>query len=262
MIYLKSVEPKRSLPASNAYPFSLAAVEHLDKLVFDTPVTFFVGENGTGKSTLLEAIAYASERITVGGQDIARDPTMAGVRDLGDHLSLSWAKRTARGFFMRSEDFFNFASRITETTQEMDDLAASYDGSDSFGALLARNSAKGQHAALAGAYGDLHARSHGEAFLQLFQARFAPGGLYLLDEPDTALSPLRQLALISMMSGMVEQRSQFIIASHSPMLMAFPEATIYRLDESGIRQIDWNENDNVILMRDFLNDPNLFLRQL
>lgn len=262
MIYLKSVVPKRSMPASDAYPFSLPAVGHLDQLVFDTPVTFFVGENGTGKSTLLEAVAYASERITVGGQDIARDPTMAGVRELGDHLSLSWARRTARGFFMRSEDFFNFASRITETTQEMDDLAASYDGDDSYGALLARGSARGQQAQLTGAYGDLHARSHGEAFLQLFQARFAPGGLYLLDEPDTALSPLRQLALLSMMSGMVQQQAQFIIATHSPMLMAFPEATIYRFDETGISSIDWHENDNVVLMRDFLNDPELFLRQL
>lgn len=262
MIYLKSVAPKRSLPASNAYPFSLPAVEHLDRLVFDTPVTFFVGENGTGKSTLLEAIAYASERITVGGQDIARDPTMAGVRDLGDHLSLSWAKRTTRGFFMRSEDFFNFASRITETTQEMDDLAASYAGSDSYGALLARSSARGQHAALAGAYGDLHARSHGEAFLQVFQSRFVPGGLYLLDEPDTALSPLRQLALISLMRGMVEQKAQFIIATHSPMLMAYPEATIYRFGEAGIRKIPFDEADNVVLMRDFLANPELFLRQL
>lgn len=262
MIYLKSISPKRTLEPSADYPFSLPAVEHLGRLVLDTPVTFFVGENGTGKSTLLEAVAHASKRITAGGQDIALDPTMAPVRDLGNQLTLSWSRRTARGFFMRSEDFFNFASRIGNTTQEMDDLAASYDGDDSYGALLARASARGQSAQLAGAYGDLHARSHGEAFLQVFQSRFVPGGLYLLDEPDTALSPLRQLALLSMMAGMVQEKAQFIIATHSPMLMAFPNATIYRFDETGINQIDWEDNDNVILMRDFLANPDLFLRQL
>lgn len=122
---------------------------------------------------------------------------------------------------------------------------------------------RGERSALTRNYGaDLHARSHGEAFLQVFQSRFVPGGLYLLDEPDTALSPLRQLALLSMMSGMVQQQAQFIIATHSPMLMAFPEATIYRFDEHGITGIEWHENDNVILMRDFLNNPELFLRQL
>ena len=108
----------------------------------------------------------------------------------------------------------------------------------------------------------MHNRSHGETFLQVFQSRFVPGGLYLLDEPDTALSPLRQLALLSMMSGMVQQEAQFSIATHSPMLMAFPDATIFTFDEHGLTETAYDEVDNVVLMRDCLANPEAFLRQL
>jgi predicted ATPase len=191
MIYLKSVTPRSAMDEKDAYPFSLPVVQHLEQLTFNAPVTLFVGENGTGKSTLLEAIAYSSELSTIGGTDIDRDPTMEPVRELGRNLRLTRARRTSRGFFMRSEDFFNFAIRVTATTREMDDLAESYDGDTSYGALLARGSARGQSSELSCSYGDLHARSHGESFLQVFQSRFVPNGLYLLDEPDTALSPLR-----------------------------------------------------------------------
>jgi predicted ATPase len=263
MIYLERVTPASSLAGMTGYPYSLPVIQCMDELRLDTPVTLFVGENGTGKSTLLESIAASTRLSTVGGKDVERDPTLAPVRDLSDHLRIIWAKPTSRGFFMRAEDFFNFASRMTETAREMDELADSYLGDRSYGALLARGSALGQRTELARNYGDdLHARSHGEAFLQVFQSRFVPGGLYLLDEPDTALSPLRQLALISLIRGMVELNAQFIIATHSPMLMAYPGATIYRFGETGIRKIPFDEADNVVLMRDFLANPELFLQQL
>jgi len=262
LIYLQSVTPRSELNEADTYPFSIPVVQHLDHLTFDSPVTFFVGENGTGKSTMLEAIAYSSQLSTISGIDIDQDPTMEPVRELGDNLRLAWTRRTSRGFFMRSEDIFNFASRVTATTREMDALADSYDGDTSYGALLARGSARGQSSELSRSYGDLHARSHGESFLQVFQSRFVPDGLYLLDEPDTALSPLSQLAFMAMMIDMVQQNAQFIIATHSPMLMAFPNATIYRFDQHGISNICFDEADNVVLMRDFLANPELFLRQL
>lgn len=264
MIFLCSVTTKHSPGDRGDYPFNLPVVRQLDTLTFSTPVTFFVGENGTGKPTLLESIAAASGAITIGGRDIADDATLAPVRLLAQQLMLSWNKRTARGFFLRAEDFFNFAGRMNDLAQELDDLEMSYgDGELSYGTRLAKGAVRAERASLVRSYGsDLHARSHGEAFLQVFQSRFVPGGLYLLDEPDTALSPLRQLALLAMLNDMVQQQAQFIIATHAPMLLASPGATIYRFDEHGISETPYDAVDNVTLMRDFLANPDVFLRQL
>ena len=264
MIYLNTVRIKDASRQPDEYPFTLPVVRQPGTLTLKSPVTFFVGENGAGKSTLLEAIAVASGSIAVGGEDLVTDSTLRPVRELASQLALGWRKRTHRGFFLRVEDFFNFASRMEASTRELDELAESYTQPEmSYGARLAQGAMRGKRPALTRNYGaNLHTRSHGEAFLQVFQSRFVPGGLYLLDEPDTALSPLRQLAFLAMLSDMVQQEAQFIIASHSPMLMAFAEATIFKFDEHGITGIEWHENDNVILMRDFLNNPELFLRQL
>ena len=263
MIHLDTVRMKRSSRQPDEYPFTLPVVRQLGDVTLESPVTFFVGENGSGKSTLLEAIAVTSGSIAVGGEDLITDPTLRPVRELASHLTLGWRKRTHRGFFLRAEDFFNFASRMQASVRELDELAESYTQPEmSYGARLAQGAMRGERSALTRYGADLHARSHGEAFLQVFQSRFVPGGLYLLDEPDIALSPLRQLAFLAMLSDMVQQEAQFIIATHSPMLMAFPEATIFKFDEHGITETAYDEVDNVVLMRDFLANPEAFLRQL
>lgn len=264
MIYLDTVRMKHPSRQPDEYPFTLPVVRQMETLTLKSPVTFFVGENGAGKSTLLEAIAVASGSIAVGGEDLATDPTLRPVRELASQLALGWRKRTHRGFFLRAEDFFNFASRMEASVRELDELAESYTQPEmSYGARLAQGAMRGQQSALTRNYGaDLHTRSHGEAFLQVFQSRFVPGGLYLLDEPDTALSPLRQLAFLAMLRDMVHQEAQFIIATHSPMLMAFPKATIFKFDERGVTETAYDEVDNVVLMRDFLANPEAFLRQL
>lgn len=259
MVFLRSIRPKPSLPDDFGYPYNLPALRSLETLDLSAGVTFFTGENGTGKSTLIEAIGAGARLQTIGGQDTDRDPTLATARELAGHLTFSWTRRPSRGFFMRSEDFFNFASRINTTGSELEEFASAYDGDDSYGARLARGSLLGQRQQLQGTYGDLHARSHGEAFLSVFQERIRPGGLYLLDEPDTALSPLRQLALLSMITGVVEQDAQCIIATHSPIITAFPGATIYRFSADGIAPIAYDDTDNVRLMRDFLAGPDRFL---
>lgn len=264
MIYLQSLRVKNKEMMGDEYPLSLPLVRRLDTLRFDAPVTFFVGENGTGKSTILEAIAAAVGAITVGGEDVRTDPSLAPARKLARHLTLAWQQKSHRGFFLRAEDFFNFGARMAQLVRELDAEAASFESEmTGYGLQLAQAAVRGQRAALLRRYGeDLNARSHGESFLHLFQARFVPGGLYLLDEPDTALSPQRQLALLAMLKDMVAQEAQFIIATHSPIVLALPGASILAFDGESINEIAYDAVENVVLTRSFLANPRAFLRHL
>lgn len=265
MIHLRSVDILLDSEADTGFPFDLPLVQQWQKLEFVSPVTFLVGENGSGKSTVLEAIAAAARSVVVGGDSIETDDTLDHARALGAKLRLTWGRRTHRGFFLRAEDFFRFARRMRELGREMDEAAREMEGKYSgYGLMLAKGSVLGQKEAIRRTYGgDLDARSHGESFLALFQARFVPSGLYLLDEPEAPLSPLRQLALLSMLKDMSEQQeAQFVIATHSPILMALPGATILSFDQCPIKQVDYSEIEHVTLTRDFLNAPERFLRHL
>lgn len=264
MIHLQSISLKPAAKKQSGFPFDLPLVKNLDQIEFHSPVTFFVGENGSGKSTLLEAIGAGVKLATVGGDDVERDKSLENARALGKQLKFSWSSKTHRGFFLRAEDFFNFARRLQTMTRELKDLADSYDGEYSGYALgLAKGAVLGQRQALIERYGeDLDANSHGESFLKLFQSRFVPGGLYLLDEPEAPLSPQRQLALLALLKEMVEQEAQFIIATHSPILMAFPGARILSFDDHLIREVDYDDVEHVSLTRAFLNNPQSFLRRL
>lgn len=267
MLHLTALAFK-DLPGPQAgFPFNVPVIQALDRLEFASPMTFLVGENGSGKSTLLEAIACAANSIVVGSEDLGRDQTLASVRRLALHLRLAWTKRTRKGFFLRAEDFFGYARRIAKLQQELEaDLRAvdeEYQERSKLAADLARSPYLGQLDSLQRRYGSgLDHTSHGESFLKLFQARFVPGGLYLLDEPEVPLSPLRQLALISLLKEMVNQQAQFIIATHSPILMAYPGASIWSFDSLPIRQVAWEELEHVTLTRSFLNDPQAYLRHL
>jgi predicted ATPase len=269
VLLLNSVRSREFFEEDRGYPFEVPVIQSFDELELTAPVTFFIGENGSGKSTLLEAIAAAAGSITVGGNDIRTDETLEPARRLGAKLILSWSKRSHRGFFMRSEDFFNYASRNRQAVTELDEMAREYaeerarGGGRNYGLQLAEGAVRGQRAALVSKYGeDLDARSHGESFFKLFQSRFVPGGLYLLDEPDTALSPQRQLALLSMLKQMVAEDAQFIIATHAPILLAFPGATILSFDDGEITPIAYEATSHVTLTRSFLSDPERYLRQL
>jgi predicted ATPase len=263
MVFLKSVSVKRTSGDATGFPFSLPLVQSFTSLSFDIPVTFLVGENGSGKSTILEAVAAAAGCVTVGSENIERDTTLDSIRAFSRCLRLAWVKRTHRGFFLRAEDFFGFAKRLRTMAHELQEEADKYSGDD-YGSRLARGSLLGQRRALVEKYGEnLDANSHGECFLKLFEERFVPEGLYLLDEPEVPLSPLRQLALLSMLKQMVITRNaQFIIATHSPILMAFPGARIYNFDEIPPCVVAYHDLDHVSLTRDFLNNPEQFLRRL
>ncbi|MBP6824238.1 MAG: AAA family ATPase, partial [Acidobacteria bacterium] len=167
-------------------------------------------------------------------------------------------------FFLRAEDFFSFAKRLQTMQAELQEMADEFENEYTGYALgLAKGAALGQRQALIERYGEnLDANSHGESFLKLFQARFVPNGLYLLDEPEAPLSPQRQLALLSMMKEMVGEGAQFIIATHSPILMAYPEAQIFSFDSHPVAETAYDEVEHVSLTRQFLNNPNSFLRYL
>lgn len=263
MNFLRSVSLKPHL--HRGYPFDLPLIRDFESVEFDRPVTFFIGENGSGKSTLMEAIATGIGLPTIGSEDIRRDPTLANVRKLGDTLRYSWKIKTRQGFFLRAEDFFGFTKRLnqlhTEFDSDIEDLESELSG---YGLLLARGAILGQKRALADRYGaDLDENSHGESFLKVFQTRFTQPGLYLLDEPEAPLSPQRQLTLISLVKKMVEEKqAQFIIATHSPILMAFPDARILEFRDGMINEIAYEETEHYTLTRNFLNNPEMYLRHL
>ena len=264
MIHLRSISIKPAAKLNEAFPFTLPLVQRCKEFKFRAPVTFFVGENGSGKSTLLEAIAAGVGSATVGGADTAHDETLAHAKRLAAQLQFVWQKRTHRGFFLRAEDFFNFARRINSMSRELEEMATEFEQYlTGDGLQRAKGVVLGQRRELARKYGeDADARSHGESFLNLFRERFVPGGLYLLDEPEAPLSPQRQLALLSMLKEMVAQDAQFLIATHSPLLMAFPGAAILNFDKYPVRQIAYDKLEHVALTRAFLNNPETFLRRL
>lgn len=268
MIHLQSLTPRPFLESElDEFPFTVPVVRSLSEIKFTTPVTFFVGENGSGKSTVMETLACAVESITVGSESVKTDKTLAPIRKLAKYFKLTWTKRTHKGFFLRAEDFFGYARSMRETREELEEeynnVERDYKGRSEYAKDLARLPYAGQLAAMKNRYGkDLDNFSHGEAFLTLFQARFVPGGLYLLDEPEAALSPSRQLSFLAALKQMVEQEAQFIIATHSPILLAFPGAQILQFSEGTIREVKYNELEHVNLTRDFLANPESFLRHL
>ena len=270
MIHLTRVEraPGRSGSRPPAgFPFDVPAIADLPPLTLDRPVTILVGENGSGKSTLLEAIAIAARATTAGTTEAAEDDTLAGVRALAQELRLSWSGRTHRGFFLRAEDFFGFARRMGTMRTELETgLAATLDayaGREAYARDLAAAPYRKEIGELERRYGDgLDARSHGEAFLAFFQARFVPGGTYLLDEPEAPLSPSRQLAFLSLLREAVEADGQVVMATHSPILLAFPDAAIWTFDESPIRRVAYDDLEHVRLTREFLANREAYLRHL
>jgi predicted ATPase len=242
--YLRSFEVTVPTAERRAYPLDLAAVRNVDSLALDPRMTIFVGENGSGKSTLVEGLAVAAGFNPEGGSTNFNFRTQSHLPDLATHLRLVRnPSRPRTGFFLRAESFFNVATEIERLDEEQKDLR---------GAPIGPN------------YGPkkLHEVSHGESFLALAMNRFGPGGLYFLDEPEAALSPTGCLALVRRFSELANVGSQFIVATHSPIVMSFPGALIYLLSESGPQRVSWEDLDHVRIMKEFLNDPAIVLRTL
>jgi len=265
-IQLASLTYRRS-DGEGGFPFTVPTIASLEEIEFDAPVTLLVGENGAGKSTLLEALALAADLPAVGSTRLAADPTLAAQRRLAARLRLTWRGRTRRGFFLRAEDFFGFQKRLAQQRAEHEAEERRIDVELAGASAHARTLAKGPHRAslgdMARRYGENpDAASHGEAFLRLFTSRLAPRGVYLLDEPEAALSPQSQLGFIAMLKDAIDTGAQFVIATHSPLLMAIPGATILSFDEAPVRRVRFEDVGSVTLVRDFLQAPERYLRRI
>ncbi len=264
MIFLTGLR-RRDAPPEADFPFSLPLIRDLDALVFTTPVTFLVGENGSGKSTLLEGIAAGIDAVAVGGHDLRRDPTLEAARRMARGFLFTRARHARTRLFLRAEDVFGFTLRVVADIAGLreDEEALGRDLPAGYGRLIATAAVAGQRGALVAGYGaDPDGRSHGETFLGVLRRRIVPGGLYLLDEPETPLSPSRVLALMALVAEGVAQGSQFIIATHSPMLMALPGARILLAEAGVLREALWGELEHVRVMRAFLADPQAMLEKV
>lgn len=209
------------------FPFSVPAIRATESLDLSAPVTFFVGENGSGKSTLLEAIVIAAGVNAEGGTRNLRFSTRPTESSLHEHLKLVWRTRQSWAFFLRAETFF--------------DMATAYECADE---------------------GGFHERSHGQQFIEAANNKLQPGGLHLMDEPEAALSVTGQLAMLRRIHDIQAERGQFIIATHSPILLAYPGAVIYEFTDTGITRVDYDDAEPVRLTTSFLDAPERFFSHL
>ena len=236
--YLRTVELcRKNISSFSKYPFSLEAVLSLFTLELHPKVTFLVGENGTGKSTILEAIATSYGFNPEGGTKNFNFSTMSTHSELYKYLKLvKGVRRPEDGFFLRAESFYNVATNI----DELDKLGGGPRIIDSYGGH------------------SLHEQSHGESFLSVFINRFRGKGLYILDEPEAALSPSRQMAMLARMHELVQQDSQFIIATHSPIIMSYPNAIIYEISD-GFKKVEYRDTEHYQVMKEFINNTERML---
>lgn len=228
-----AVLQRDKVPTFQSYPFNLPCIAGLNRLELHPAVTFFVGENGSGKSTLLEALAVKLDMNAEGGAHGLHFASHDTHSPLHKYLRLerSFGVRPTDGCFLRAESFYNVATELERIEREFPGKSPFY------------------------AYGgkSLHAQSHGESFLAFLINRLQGGGIYLFDEPEAALSPQRQLSVLAYLHRLVHHHSQLIIATHSPILLAYPQAWIYQFSESGIARVDYTDTEHYRVTRDFLN---------
>ncbi len=238
--YIRSIRCDLSSVDQGVYPYNLQAVHAWNEIGLHPNVTFFVGENGSGKSTLLEAVAAAYGFNPEGGSRNFNFHTKETHSQLSDVLRLvKGVTKPKDGYFLRAESFYNVASNIDELDEDAGGppLIASYGGIS------------------------LHKQSHGESFMALLLYRFGGKGLYILDEPEAALSPTRQLALLRRIHELVLDDSQFLIATHSPILMSYPHAEIYQVDQ-GFQKVCYEDTEHYQVMKNFINDPGRTLQYI
>lgn len=262
MPYIKSF----SLTAdrTNPFPFNIPAVKLAGKMELPGEITILVGDNGCGKSTLLESLAYKLNLPLIGGF-MHRDPSFEAARILQPYLNIEWKRQIKKGFFFRAEDFSDFVNSVererNKVSGQLSELKGNVD--DSIIEQMSESMNFQLHF-MRKEYGDnMQAYSHGEAYLKILQTRISGKGIYFLDEPEAALSPLKQLSLLSfIMQAVARHDSQFIIATHSPIIMGLPDACLYQIQDNSIEKVSYKETEHYSITKNFLDNPHQFLRYL
>lgn len=238
-LIIKKISLQRDkIKSFNKYPFNIDVVKNFEELNFDSQVTFFVGENGIGKSTFIEAIAVSLGLPAEGGTENFRYETKNTTSELSDYLRVGTYNKPKMKFFLRAESFYNFSSEVERLVEE-----------DGFGSLYSSYG------------GNLHECSHGESFIRLVQNRFTDHGLYILDEPEAALSPQRQLSLLCLIDQLAKEGSQFIIATHSPILISYRNGKILDLNNN-FKEVEYKDTDIYSLYRMYLDEPEAMQHRL
>ncbi len=262
MIHLKRIEIKAD--GQTTYPFSLPWIKNTTSIEFTSPVTVFVGENGCGKSTLMDLLATSLNLYRITSDDVfAPNPMAIPARSIKPFFTLT----RPLGFFFEAEAFITYIHFLTKEKElakaELKRVQKEYANKSDYAKTMASVPHAKSLGELENMYeNDLSMRSHGEAYLDFFASRLKPKQLYLLDEPETPLSTQNQLTLLAMMKEAVELDCQFIIATHSPIIMAYPEATIYEIGKNDIKTVLFDEIESVQLLKQFLNQPGQFIRHL
>lgn len=255
MIYLRSLSRKAGASASDAYPLSAPPLKALARIEFDRPVTLVCGDNGSGKTTLMELLAAKLSAVRIDGSVSGKADAFRAAEAA---FAAVMARKPTRSFFFQAEDFVRYIDALRAMKE--DARRAIEEAREAYADPTARGFAMMPHARTLGELdamyaGDLGERSHGESFLSFLGARVASGGLYLLDEPEAALSPANQLVLMHLIADGVKGGGQFIVSTHSPVLLAYPDAAIFELRGGGVEPARYEDLDHIRFLRSFLKDP-------
>jgi len=248
------------------YPFNIAALQNVKTLDLEHPISIFIGENGSGKSTLLQAIAYYSNSINVSKNELDT-AYYKDIQRLSSKMKIAYDVKTKKGFFFSGEEFITYINNLKtikeQIRQEIDIVQNEFKHKNDHAKKLALGPLKSQLYEITQTYnGDLGERSHGEGFLSFFKARMHQKGLYILDEPETPLSPINQYQLVVLITDLVKEGSQVLIATHSPIIMALKDAHIFHFTTDGITNIAYEDIESVQFMKHFLQDKDNYINRI
>ena len=263
MVHLKSIKFTNA-HITLEYPFSLSWFQKIESLELNSPVTIICGDNGCGKSTFMDLMAYSLGIYRINSSDVFDDSLM---KEASKKLKPVYSSVKPLGFFFEAEAFITYLHYLikekAEASNELKRIEKEYANKSDYAKLMASIPHQKSIGELNQLYEyDITKRSHGEAYLDFFASRLKPKQLYLLDEPETPLSTQNQLTLLAMIKDAVQDDCQFIIATHSPIIMAYPNALLYEISDKGIQKIDYNDIESVNLLKQFLNAPEQFLKHL